>query len=214
MLKKLSEEKLQEILDCAIHEFADKGFKDASMSGIAAAADISVGVLYKYYPDKNGLFLSCVRYSMHELELFISDMVSKEDKPLNYAKKLVHAAQQLSRKHGDYVRLYHVITCTRDYAVEMANEIESYTSGVYIDFLTKAQQAGAIRSDIDPRMFALFFDNLLMMTQFSYACPYYSERFKIYAGKSGHDTDEFVADQLVKFLESAFTLEQNDIKHN
>ena len=46
MLKKLTEEKLSEILECGISEFAEHGFESASMKTIAQRAGISVGVLY------------------------------------------------------------------------------------------------------------------------------------------------------------------------
>ena len=128
MLKKLSVEKQQEIIDCAVHEFADRGLKDAKLGSIAKAAGISVGVLYKYYEDKNALFLACVRYVTGKLEEFLEELLSHEDKPLNYARALICELQKYSRRHGEYIRLYHVTTCTCDYAVEMAKEIEGYTS--------------------------------------------------------------------------------------
>ena len=49
MLKKLTEEKLNEVLEAGIGEFADCGLHQASMNAIARRAGISVGVLYKYY---------------------------------------------------------------------------------------------------------------------------------------------------------------------
>ena len=68
MLKKLTEEKQMEILEAGISEFADKGMKGASMSDIADKAGISVGVLYKYYSDKEDFFMACVRRSIHALD--------------------------------------------------------------------------------------------------------------------------------------------------
>ena len=214
MLKKLSEEKQQEIIDCAVHEFADRGLKDAKLSSIAKSAGISVGVLYKYYEDKNALFLSCVRYVTGKLEEFLEELLSHEDKPLNYARALIYELQKYSRRHGEYIRLYHVTTCTCDYAGEMAREIEGITSQVYVRFISQAQQKGLVRGDLDPGVFAFFLDSLLTMMQFSYSCPYYTERMKLYAGADILGCDEYAAEQLLRFLESAFTLEQKDIVHS
>ena len=213
MLKKLSDEKQQEIIDCAVHEFADRGLRDAKLGSIAKAAGISVGVLYKYYEDKNALFLACVRYVTGELEAFLEELLSHEDKPLNYAKALIGELQKYSRRHGEYIRLYHVATCTCDYAGEIAKEIEGCTSEVYVRFIAQAQQRGVVRGDLDPGLFAFFFDSLLTVMQFSYSCPYYTERMKLYAGEDVLDRDEYVAAQLLRFLESAFTLEEKDIVH-
>lgn len=214
MLKKLSEEKQREIIDCAIHEFADRGLKDAKLGNIAKAAEISVGVLYKYYEDKNALFLACVRYVTGKLEEFLEELLSHEDKPLNYAKALINELQQYSRRHGEYIRLYHVTTCTGDYAEELAREIEGCTSQVYVRFIAQAQKKGIVRGDLDPGLFAFFLDNLLTMMQFSYSCPYYTERMKLFAGADILGRDEYVARQLLRFLESAFTLDEKDIVHS
>jgi hypothetical protein len=60
------------------------------------------------------------------------------------------------------------------------------------------------RTDCDPGMFAFLIDNLFMMLQFSYACDYYRERFKLYAGADIFKKDDFVVDQTLKFIKAAF----------
>ena len=212
MLKKLSDEKLTELLECGISEFAEKGQR-ASMSDIAKRAGMSVGVIYKYYADKEDFFLACVRYSLSALENALGEMTAKTDKPINYARTLIKTLQYFAAEHGDYFRMYHRITESCDHASELAREIEGFTSKLYTEFISSAQSAGDIRRDIDPGLFAFFFDNLLMMLQFSYCCPYYKERFKMYGGDDILDKDEYVTEQLLKFMESAFTLEQKDIRH-
>lgn len=212
MLKKLSEEQLNELLECGISEFAEKGER-AKLSDIAKRADMSVGVIYKYYADKEAFFLACVRHSLKALENSLSEMAAKTDKPLNYARSLIKTLQFFAAEHGDYFRMYHRITESSHNASELAKEIEGFSSRIYTDFITAAQDAGDIRRDIDPGLFAFFFDNLLMMLQFSYCCPYYKERFKMYGGSDILENDDYVSEQLLKFMESAFTLERADIQH-
>ncbi len=213
MLKKLTEEKLSEILECGISEFAEHGFESGSMKKIAERAGISVGVLYKYYADKDAFSMACIRRCLDGLEGFLTDMTATEDKPLNYVRSMIKTLLFYSREHGDYIRMYHRITQMSDCSEELAREIEGFTSRLYSEFLAKAQESGDIRRDIDPGLFAFFFDNLLMMMQFSYACPYYMERFKLYGGSDVMENDEYVTRQLLKFMESAFTLESSDIPH-
>lgn len=213
MLKKLTEEKLSEILECGISEFAEHGFESASMKKIAQRAEISVGVLYKYYADKDAFIMACVRRCLDGLEGFLTDMTATEDKPLNYVRSMIGTLLYYSREHGDYIRMYHRITQMNECSAELAREIEGFTSKLYSEFLAKAQKSGDIRRDIDPGLFAFFFDNLLMMMQFSYACPYYMERIRLYGGSDVLENDEYVTRQLLKFMESAFTLESADIPH-
>lgn len=211
MQKKLTEEKQAEILRCGIREFAAHGVEGTAMQTIAKQAGISVGVLYKYYADKDSFFLACLRQGLGELEDFLRSLIATADKPLNYVRSLMGELLRYSREHGDTIRLYHRIT--QDGSPALTQEIEGFTSRLYTDFITRAQAQGAVRADLSPALLAFFFDNLLMMMQFSYACPYYQERFKLYGGGDVLENDAYVTDQLLKFMESAFTFTQADIPH-
>ena len=85
--------------------------------------------------------------------------------------------------------------------------------GTNLQALIDAQARGELRGDMDPRLFAFFFDNLLMMLQFSYCCDYYRARFALYCGGAVPDGGRQVEAELLKFLESAFTTEQAQIPH-
>lgn len=215
MLKKLTEEKLTEILEVGIEEFAKKGPDRANINVIAKQAGISVGVLYKYYEDKEAFFLACLRRSLEVLESVLKEVVASEDKILVRAEKMIRAVQQYSRKYSNYINMYNEITSgsSKKYASLLAAEIEGVTSKTYTEFITRAIKDGDIRNDIDPRLFAFFFDNLLTTLQFSYCSEYYRERFKVYCGEDIFQEDEKVVSELLKFLESAFTFTSSEIIH-
>lgn len=214
MLKKLTDDKLIEILDVGISEFAKAGPDKANMKVIAKKAGISVGVLYKYYNDKENFFLSCLNRSLELLESILHEVIDGEEKILVRAEKMIRTVQQYSRKYNDYVNMYNEITSgsCKKYAPILANKIEGVTAKTYTLFIEKAIDEGHIRDDIDPKMFAFFFDNMLMTLEFSYCSDYYKERFKIYCGDDILNDDEKVVRELVKFLESAFTFSSKDIK--
>lgn len=50
----------ERILECAEKEFLEKGFKDASLRVIAAAANTTTGSIYTRFGDKEGLFQAIV----------------------------------------------------------------------------------------------------------------------------------------------------------
>ncbi|EGW39392.1 TetR/AcrR family transcriptional regulator [Desulfosporosinus sp. OT] len=58
----LSEAKKKNILDACIHEFAEKGYEQASTNTIVKEAGISKGILFHYFKNKRGLFLYVVDY--------------------------------------------------------------------------------------------------------------------------------------------------------
>ena len=215
MLKKLTQEQWTLILETGIREFAAQGMDRANINIIAKKAGISVGVLYKYFKDKEAFFLACLNQSLSILETVLRESLSGEHKLLERAEKIIRAVQKTSREHVDYINMYLSITTgsNRKFAPELAKRIEGMTAEVYAQFIKDAQKSGDIRQDIDPKLFAFFFDNLLMMLQFSYGCDYFQERFKVYAGDDIFSKDEVVVSEMLKFLESAFTLEQASIHH-
>lgn len=211
-MKKLTDEKLEALLESGIAAFAREGFHGASVSAIAGAAGISVGVLYKYYENKEDFFNACLRHSLRSLEALLASVTAGEGKLLDCAGQLIRGLQAFSRTHPDHIRLYHRITASQGAAaVRLAGEIEAATARLYTAWIAKAQAEGAVRWDMDPRLFAFFFDNLLMMTQFTGCCDYYRARLAHYCAPPPED--KAVEEELLKFLESAFTLEQAAISH-
>jgi AcrR family transcriptional regulator len=215
MFKKLTDREIDAILEAGIDEFAQNGLDKANMHLIAAKSGVSVGVLYKYYKNKDDFFEACLRHCLAVLDAVIREVLAGDYKILVRAEKLIRALQKSAKERPNYNILYHEITSgsCRKYASIYAKEIESISSATYTAFLTHAQAEGDIRTDADPHLFAFFFDNLLMMLQFSYSCDYYRERFKIYCGDDVFIEDEKVVSELLKFFESAFTLERREIAH-
>lgn len=212
MLKKLTEEKREEILEAGIEAFAESGLHGAGMADIARRAGISVGVLYKYYVNKEDFFHACLRHSLTSLEDVLRQVTGREDKLLGYAGQIIRALQDFSRDHGSHIRMYHQITAAGgDAARRLAEEIEGTTARLYTDHIARAQARGELRRDVDPRFLAFFFDDLLMALQFSYCCDYYRERFALYRGDAPDDRQ--VEEALLRFLESAFTTERAHIPH-
>ncbi len=50
-----------EILAAGMLEFAEKGFADARLEDVARRAGIAKGTIYRYFPDKQALFLAAMR---------------------------------------------------------------------------------------------------------------------------------------------------------
>src|SRR5659263_436680 len=45
------------IIDCAVSVFKEKGFKETSMEEIAEKSDVSKGTLYNYFQDKESILV-------------------------------------------------------------------------------------------------------------------------------------------------------------
>ena len=57
----------ERILECAKAEFLDKGYTDASLRAIAAAADTSTNSIYVRFKDKEGLFSAIAEPVLNEM---------------------------------------------------------------------------------------------------------------------------------------------------
>ena len=89
------------------------------------------------------------------------------------------------------------------YAAQLAAEIEGISARAYTAVIAEAAARGEIRRDVDAPMLAFFFDNLLLMLQFSYSCDYYRSRFQEYCGDAAAD-EAYLARQMTAFIQSAF----------
>lgn len=204
MYKKLDADAINNILEIGIEEFANNGLDRANINVIAKRAGVSVGVIYKYYKDKDSFFLECVRHSLKLLDQVLKDAFSDDADVMTCIRRIVYSLLEHSRKNKNYNVMYNEITSgsCRRYATFLAKEIETRTATVYEQLMEKAKRTAAAEIKIDTRMLAFFFDNLLMMLQFSYSCDYYTERMKIYCGEDNLENDEKVANAFIEFIGS------------
>lgn len=204
--EKIPAEKRNALIEIAVEEFASKGFDNANINTIAAKAGISVGSVYNYFSTKKDLFLSCVHYGLETLENVLNEILVSEEDFLLKVEKIVRKVQSHSRQRRNLILLYNEMTSesNSDLTWELASEMETISSRVYSSLLENAQSEGKIRQDMPPRLMAFFLDNLFMVLQFSYACEYYRERFKIYAGEDILEQDELMVEEFKKFIKSAF----------
>ena len=117
-------------------------------------------------------------------------------------RRLTTALITQSRQHASYNAMYNEITAgsCRKLAPMLAREIEQKTAALYTALFSAAQQQGELTNAVAPELFAFFFDNLLMMLQFSCSCEYYRERMEIFCGREAAQDDRKLADALTRFV--------------
>ncbi len=201
----ISEEKRQRIIQAATGEFAQKGFENANMNTIAKKADVSVGSLYKYFENKQDLFLTIIQYSIKSMEELLTVLAVSEEDILVKVERIIREIQRSSKESATLLKLYNAMTAENNprFASQFAYEMEALTASIYRKAIEEGQKNGDIRGDIDAPFAAFLLDDIFMTLQFSYACDYYKERFRIYAGNNIIDRDDFVVEQCLKFVKSA-----------
>ncbi len=110
-----------------------------------------------------------------------------------------------AEKRKRILKLYNAMTAENNprFASQFAYEMEALTAHIYRLAIEAGQKNGDIRTDISAPFAAFLLDNIFMSLQFSYACDYYIERFRIYVGNDITGRDDFVVEQCLKFVKSA-----------
>ena len=194
-------------MQAAIDEFAENGYEHANTNHVAKAAGISVGSLFKYFESKEDLFISTVKYGESDLKVQLRSLAEEDGDVFEKVEKVLRTVQQHSRKNENMIRLYNEMTAHGNPTLvfQEVDWIETFTATLYAQLIEKAKADGVIRPDCDARMFAFMLDSLFMMLQFSYTCDYYKERFKVYVSTDILQRDDFVVEQAMKFIKSAFS---------
>ena len=202
---RIPDEKRARIIEIATTEFAGRGFDNANINDIADKAGVSVGSLYKYFDSKENFFLTCVSFGIETLEAVLTDALESDEDIIVKTEKLVRLIQKHTRENRDLIRLYNEITSESNSALVkmLSRNLEEISANAYTTLIRQAQEKGEVRADADPQLCAFFADGLFMILQFSYACEYYQERFRIYAGEDIFDRDEAVLQQFLRFIKAA-----------
>ena len=201
----ISQEKRERIINAATNEFALKGFENANINNIAKKAVVSVGSLYKYFENKQDLFLTIIHYSIASMEELLNTLLLSDEDILLKAEKIIRTIQKSSKENVLLLKLYNLMTSENNprFASQFAYEMESMTARIYRLAIEQGKKNGDVREDIDSAFAAYLLDSIFMNLQFSYACEYYTERMKIYTGNGTPENDDFVVEQCLKFIKSA-----------
>lgn len=63
----------QKILDSARKEFAEKGYAQGSVNTICGDGELSKGILYHYFKDRDALYLACMEQCFQTLTAYLSE---------------------------------------------------------------------------------------------------------------------------------------------
>ena len=141
------------ILAAATRVFAEKGYSTASITEIAQAADISDGLIYKYFTNKRDLL-------EHVLTSFyvriIADLETKVSKGKNFEERLyvlVSEHLHVFVSDIDLCRLFiSEVRTASDYRGSTIQQLNRRYTSILIKIVDEGIAEGEILPDIDPRL--------------------------------------------------------------
>lgn len=143
-------EKRQRLLDTALKLFAERGFAAVGMREIAAAADVSLGLIRIHFGSKDGLREELDAYVLHEISTFyvgiiefggiagveymtedVVDIIVRDKDVLMYLRMAL-----LEKTPGSQAMINHILSITRQ-------------------FIDACEKKGTLQADVDKEQAAL-----------------------------------------------------------
>lgn len=100
------------------------------------------GSLYKYFENKQDLFLTVVQHSISQMEELLNVLAVSDEDILIKVEKIIRTIQSSSRESAVLVKLYNAMTAENDphFASQFAYEMESMTSRIYASQLRRGRK--------------------------------------------------------------------------
>ena len=96
---------LRKLLDAAAHEFGEKGFHDASVSGITRRAGTALGTFYTYFESKDALFRALVKDMSGQVAGHAGRAVQAADGAFDIERTALRAFLEFAREHREIYRI-------------------------------------------------------------------------------------------------------------
>lgn len=145
---KIKKEKQDKIINSAMDEFSKYGYEKASTNNIVANANISKGLLFHYFSNKQGLFDFLINYSFEVMINEINEKVNWEEMDIfDRLKEIFMIKMKVSRK---YPRIFHFFNIILEYKsveeIMKEERVSNLLSKIYFQDIDYTK----FKEDIDP----------------------------------------------------------------
>lgn len=134
---------LRKLLDAAAIEFGERGFHEASISGITRRAGTALGSFYTYFDSKEEIFQALVRYMSEQLRDHVTPIVQGASDAIAAERLGLQSYLGFVREHKE---IYRIIDEAE--FVDYASYRGHYETTV--ERIRQRLEAGAKRGDIRP----------------------------------------------------------------
>lgn len=95
----------EKLLQAAEIEFGEKGFHEASISGITNRAGVALGSFYTYFQSKDEIFRALVRHMSHHVRAWIAERVAGAPDRIHAERLGLEAYLEFVRQHPALYRI-------------------------------------------------------------------------------------------------------------
>jgi AcrR family transcriptional regulator len=125
----------------ALRLFGERGYASTPVSAIAAAAGVSQGLLYHYFPSKTDLVAAIFEESLRDVR-DSWERADAEPDPGQRLAALLHAVRDLIRERRDFWALSYGVRMQREVLATLAPSLESWTRDIHERLQRYLEDAG------------------------------------------------------------------------
>ena len=204
--RRLDSARQQAVINAILEEATQKGPASLNIKEIARRADVSVGSLYQYFPDRDGLLdfavELCVRYMA---DLFESSRPYLTAMPLGEAlAAYLSYGVEWGKTETGMVRFFGRAAYQGDphLAGRLVRPVAEAMRKITLEMLEGAVQRGEIRPDLDLEAASRLVNGLMIVVGDSQLFPYLNTYFQITDEKV---SQERILEKLVPFVLKALS---------
>ncbi|MBE0448755.1 MAG: TetR/AcrR family transcriptional regulator [Actinobacteria bacterium] len=136
--------KRRHILDSALRVFARKGFYETSVQDICKEADVSVGAIYFYFPNKDSVYEAVYSDIMNNLVSSIEDAAKDETDVRKFIERSTRAAVTSMTSNIHVARFFRV----NSYQTNLKQKVDDVLrigASHFLNILERAIERGQIK---------------------------------------------------------------------
>lgn len=157
----------QQIIDSAIAEFGINSYSEASLNNICKAGNISKGIIYHYFKDKDELYLVCVAECFHQLTIFLNIEKITFNHVEQDIEKYLDLRQQFFEKNQGFGNIFtNALLQPPKHLEEQIKEIKAELDKYNINFYEQILKNVKLKKDISREEAIEFF--LVFQESFNY----------------------------------------------
>lgn len=140
----------RKIIDSALQEFSEKSYGEASLNTVCAAGNISKGIIYHYFKDKDELYLICVKECFDALTQYLSGVTIGNGMPVEAAlENYFDTRIAFFEAHPLYLKLFcNAVMSQPAHLLSAVAEITADFDALNLSVLTSLLETVKLRTDV------------------------------------------------------------------
>jgi len=162
--RNLPEDKQRRITVAAVHEFAEYGYRQASVNRIVKETRIAKGSLYQYFAGKEALYLHVFSDFIELIKQTVKENETRGERELfSRIRFVIKAGLKFINSHPEYFRLYTRLLSEEESPCrsELLAQVRFFPVEYFEPLIREGQNNGVIRGDIQAELIVFMIDAVL-----------------------------------------------------